>query len=475
MTHATKNVVPAKWVLARYLLIGAAGLAIAGCGKTQDQPSAALPPVAQGAPLTNAPTAESLPPAPAAPVYRVADAQASYAYPDRAYEMSDTFGDAPPDYVYDYGDVQPWVWVSDDGSERVAEAVPGGERYYYYGAGSDQPFFIQDPTYGYGFQGGRLTAVYDRSGRPLPDGDFQSRAGVAGRYLLRAHALYDASRNDRHLPVAESNWMARRETFATQRQTWRRQIDEDPDWRAYHTQNAPAVEAHWRNERVQRLKWAAHVDETMHNPDYATRERQQAQTVAAQPTGPSSQSRQMPLQERSAQHPGQEPQVQPAGPAQPERRGNFARHEPPQAAPAQQPPERFAQHPGPQPQAQPSGPTQPERHGNFARHEPPQAAPAQQLPERLAQHPAPQPPTPQPQAPGERRGNSARPEGAPPQSAPPSHMAMAPRHEPQASPPQAPAHTAPPPHQHVAARPQAHHAPPQGKDEQGKDDKHKHP
>jgi hypothetical protein len=454
MISATKSVIPARWVLARWLLIGATALTLVGCGKTEDQPSAALPPVAEGAALTEAPTAESLPPAPAAPVYQVADAQTSYAYPDRAYEMSDTFGDAPPDYVYDYGDVQPWVWVSDDGSERVAEAVPGGERYYYYEAGADQPYFIQDPTYGYGFQGGQLIAVYDRSGRPLPYGDFQSRAGIAGRYLMRAHALYDASRSDRHLPVAESNWMARRETFAAQRQTWRQQIDQDPDWRAYHTQNAPAVEAHWQNERVQRLRWAAHVDETMHNQDYATRERREAQTVAAQPPGPAPQA--APTQqpsERFAQHPG--PQPQPPGPAQPEPRGNFARHEPPpQAAPAQQLPERFAQHPGPQPQAQSPAPAQPEPRRDFARHEPPQAAPAQQSPQ--AQPPAPAQPEP--------RRDFARHE--PPQAAPPPQP-------PAASPPQPPAAaSAPQPHQQAAAASKPHAAPEQGKD--NKDDRRKH-
>src|SRR6202012_4676746 len=124
--------------------------------------ASALPPVAQNVPLTNAPAADALPAATPAPVVRVADAQASYAYPDRAYEMSDTFGDAPPDYVYDYGgDVRPWVWVSDDGAERVAEAVPGGERYYYYEAGAGEPFYVQDPDYGYGFQGGQLVVIFD--------------------------------------------------------------------------------------------------------------------------------------------------------------------------------------------------------------------------------------------------------------------------------------------------------------------------
>ena len=259
MKSATKFGLPATWVLARCILISAAALALSGC-KTGDQPSAALPPVAEGAALADAPTADSLPPAPAVPVSEVADAADTYAFPDRAYEMSDMFGDAPPDYVYDYNNVQPWVWVSDDGSECVVEPVPGGERYYYYEAGADQPFFVEDPSYGYGFEDGRLVAVYDHSGRPLSMGDLETRAPIAGRYLMRARSLYEASRQDRHEPVAESNWTARRGMIAAQRQAWQQQMTQDPNWRSFHAQNAPAVEAHWQGERVQRLNWAAHVN-----------------------------------------------------------------------------------------------------------------------------------------------------------------------------------------------------------------------
>jgi hypothetical protein len=511
MKSATKLVIPAKWVLARCLLISAAALAISGC-KTGDQPSAALAPVAEGAALTDAPAADYLPPAPAVPVNEVADAEEAYAFPDRAYEMSAMFGEAPPDYVYDYGNVQPWVWVSDDGSERVVEAVPGGERYYYYEAGADEPYFIQDPSYGYGFEGGRLVAVYDRSGRLLPGDAFAPRAAIAGRYLARARSLYDAGRQDRHQPVAENNWMTRRGAIAAQRQAWQQQASQDPNWRAFHAKNAPAVEAHWQNERVQRLNWAAHVDQTMHNQTYAAHEHEEAQNAAVA-RGPSPASSRPVIMEHAAAPP----------------------------APAQAPPERFAQHPPippgaapqtarenfarqqmpardnhPVPAASPSGPRMqpPPQVAEMPRHER-QAPPASQAPvaplpqqhvmpqQRMAdvpRHghealPAPQAPAAPPQQqhvmPQQRMADVPRHEHEAPQApaAPPpqqhvmpqQRMADVPRHEhqvppaPQAPPPQPQAHAAAvPPHPAQPGHQQAAAPPANGGQPPGKDDKHKH-
>ena len=441
-----------KHPLRGWLLAGAAVLALCGCSKAGgDQPSNALAPVAQGAPIVDAPPADSLPPAEAVPVSEVTDPEAAYAFPDRAYEMSDMFGDAPPDYVYDYDGYQPWVWISDDGSECVAEAVPGGERYYYYEAGADAPFFIQDPTYGYGFDGGRLVAVYDRSGRVLPVGGNQTRAQIAGRYLTRARALYDASRHDTHLPVAQSNWMARRDTISAQRQTWQRQISADPNWRSFHAQNAPTVEAHWQGEKVQRLKWAAHVDEGMQNQALAARERQQAQTVAARPQQPSSPPG------RVAGMPQREPQRAAAQPGQP----TFA------SPPSHEmtPREHFAQRPvppsqGPQPLAPHENVARQDRHGNNPEPVPQQqrvtAAPERALPpaERTAQAPRheAQRPAEQVQEPPHQRAAQMPAREAPaPRAAPPQREAAVPHHEP---PPRAPA--APP--QREAAAP--HHEPP---------------
>src|SRR6185312_14251110 len=138
--------------------------------------------------------------------------------------------DAPPDYTYDYEGGRPWTWRGRDDSQRVVEAVPGGDRYYYYEAGSDEPFFVQDPDYGYGYSSGQLVVVYDRSGRQLPPDVLERRADYAGRYLARARNLYRASRQEHRQAVAAANWAARRDAIDAQRQAWLRQQQEDADW-----------------------------------------------------------------------------------------------------------------------------------------------------------------------------------------------------------------------------------------------------
>ena len=176
--------------------------------------------------------------------------------------------------------MRPWVWRSRDDSERVVETVPGGERYYYYEPGSATPFFVQDPDYGYGFEGGALVVVYDRSGHELPSDEIARRADWAGRYLARARQLYAASRQAQRAAVAEANWAAQRDAIDAQREDWRRQQDQDPDWRAYHDQYGGAEQAHFEAERLQRLAWAAQVDQSMNDQAHAERDRQEAQREA---------------------------------------------------------------------------------------------------------------------------------------------------------------------------------------------------
>lgn len=139
MKHATRT-------LALTLLAGAALVACRQGGGSSQPPSSALPldNTASAAPLTDAPAASALPPAPAAPVASVSDPSQSYQYADLAWAMSDAFGDSPPDYAFDDGGVTPWVWTASDNSICIAEAIAGGERYYYYRPGADQPFYILD-------------------------------------------------------------------------------------------------------------------------------------------------------------------------------------------------------------------------------------------------------------------------------------------------------------------------------------------
>src|ERR1700722_3809393 len=144
----------------------AAGLTLAACNRAAPPadvqqappPTAALALVSDPSapPLVDAPPATALPSAPRARIGRLQRSSDNYAFVDRGYAMSHAFADAPPDYTFDYGGVRPWVWRADDQSEQVVEPVDGGDRYYYYRPGDDQPFLIRDPQYSYGYEGGEL-------------------------------------------------------------------------------------------------------------------------------------------------------------------------------------------------------------------------------------------------------------------------------------------------------------------------------
>ena len=106
------------------LIAATAGLALAACNQaavptaanaTAPAPLAALPLAMDAAPtIAPAPTATALPAAPPANVGRLADPRQAYAFADRAEAMNAGFGDAPPDYTFDYGGGQrPWVWRAD--------------------------------------------------------------------------------------------------------------------------------------------------------------------------------------------------------------------------------------------------------------------------------------------------------------------------------------------------------------------------
>ena len=146
------------------LIAATSALALAACNQQGAQTAAtntaaAPPPLAALAlstepppPLVTAPSAQALAGAPPARVGRLANRGDAYAFADRAHAMNRGFGDAPPDYTFDYENGErPWVWQGDDRSMRVAEPLPdGGDRYYYYEPGAADPYLVQDGGYGYG-------------------------------------------------------------------------------------------------------------------------------------------------------------------------------------------------------------------------------------------------------------------------------------------------------------------------------------
>jgi len=214
---------------------------VTASGAALDPGSAALPslpdvqPMVAGpaAPLRRAPAAAALP-----RVRTLGYASPSdhdrYAWIDRANRISDTIGDAPPDYGFDYEDgVSPYGWETAGGYRTYAEPVDGGYRTYYYDPGADEPYLVRDPSYSYGYSGGRVVTVYDRSGRVLDAIQAQRQTDYASRYYERARSMRAAANARQRRGVVASGWADHREVISTQRAEWNRTQQNNPDWRAY--------------------------------------------------------------------------------------------------------------------------------------------------------------------------------------------------------------------------------------------------
>ncbi|HET8613482.1 MAG TPA: hypothetical protein VFL92_12015 [Sphingomonas sp.] len=251
----------------------AAALALGGCNRQPNQQAAAnmaaldnmqtaaLPPLpaplplAAGAatPAALAPAARALPEAPR-PVSlgRFAEPEQAYAYLDRADNMFDSMGYAPPDYAFDYDGVNPWVWQTAYGDSEFVEPVPGGYRYYYYEPGYDEPYLIRDPDYSYAYNGATLVAIYAADGALLPPRYYRERADDAARYRYRARRLWEASREARREQVEAAQWQQRSDAIARDRERWNAERDRNLQWASYHRQNADRERAHWQPVALQR-------------------------------------------------------------------------------------------------------------------------------------------------------------------------------------------------------------------------------
>jgi len=257
-----------------------AGAGLAGCHKQAAQVASLPLDTGAAQPMGEAPAPAALPPAPPAQIAAPASYGDAYAYPDRAWGMSWAFGDSPPDYAFDDDGVTPWVWIADDDSEFLVEPVPGGERYYYFEPGAYTPFYVQDPTYGYGFANGALVAIYNRSGREIAPSANPSAAATAGQYLARGRMLRQAAASQPHQAVAAANWTARRGLIAAQAANLARAAQTNPAWGAYHDQHAAQVQGHFASEAARRETWAAQTDARIGEPARAQREQRLAKSVA---------------------------------------------------------------------------------------------------------------------------------------------------------------------------------------------------
>ncbi len=257
----------------------AAGAGLAACQRNTPQVAALPLETGPAAPLGEAPPPGGLR-GPPARIATLADYHDAYAYPDLAWGMSWAFGNSPPDYAFYDDGVTPWVWVADDDSECLAEPVPGGERYYYFEPGAYTPFYVQDPSYGYGFANGQLVAIYDRRGREVAPTADPTAAATAGQYLTRARLLRQAASSQPHQAVAAANWNARRGLIAAEHAAFARDAAQDPDWRAYHDRSQAQDRARFAGEAARREAWAAQTDTRLGEAARAQREQRLAQSIA---------------------------------------------------------------------------------------------------------------------------------------------------------------------------------------------------
>lgn len=305
-----------KWLGGTALL----SLALAACNKApqaDNQPVTGAPiaalqlATAPPPPPTYAPPASALPPAPRPVAYRPAPHH--WRYLTDAFDMSDAFGDTPPDYTIPYDGEDPYVWRADDGAYRVVEWLPDGARYYYYEPGADEPFLIQDPEYSYAYDDGALVAVYTLAGALAADRIAAERAGYAARYYARGHDLYRAAQQDRRRAAYADNWRERAPMIQAQRVRWQEGRQEQPGWRDWDRAHPSRQEARWASERQRRAAYAAALARANHDSGTDRRDRSERQAAAEawpvsqpptgtrMPSGPLAPSRRPDFAERQAE------------------------------------------------------------------------------------------------------------------------------------------------------------------------------
>lgn len=253
-------------------------LALAGCNKSaQDMtaatsspspnasPDSGLPALPAALPMQTGP-ASSLTPAPpvaALPVRRAiglarppAEREA-YAYLDRASDVQDEIGDAPPDYDYRNDDgVSPWVWQTHGGDRRYAEPSSDGYRYYYYQPGAQYPYLVRTHDYSYAYAGAALVAIYALSGALVSPDRYDGYRDQASRYFWRGQQLRQASDQREHRGVNAANWAAQRAQFSAAQANWAADRAQQAEWQAYHAQNDPSQRPGWQQEHQRRQQVA---------------------------------------------------------------------------------------------------------------------------------------------------------------------------------------------------------------------------
>ncbi|NYH95033.1 hypothetical protein [Novosphingobium marinum] len=191
----------------------------------------------------------------------------AYMFIALAAALGGILGDSPPDYYFDHGGTQPWVWTTGDRYARYAEPIHGGYRYYYYAPDQYRPFFVSDPYYSYGYRGDRLAVIYDRHGRVIDDRRAWRQRHAARAYYTRGSSLYETQRRHPRRGVAADRWASRREIISRDQRRWKRARAERSGWRDWDRRNESLVDARWSRERQAR-RYAANRFDTWRDNDY---------------------------------------------------------------------------------------------------------------------------------------------------------------------------------------------------------------
>ena len=212
------------------LAVSAAALAIAACNREVADP--ALTESVDPTFAEYAPPVGELPPGQPVPIGTY-DPDEGYAWAEQAHYLNYAFEDDRPDYAYRYDDYDLWAWEAENGWYRIAEPLASGDRFYYYRAGQDWPFYVVDDGYGYGFDDGRLVVAYDPAGRLMPASFLAQRADWGGRYLRRGEALYDARTRAERRAITEAAWTRRQARIAAEQTRFEQVALDQPAWRAW--------------------------------------------------------------------------------------------------------------------------------------------------------------------------------------------------------------------------------------------------
>ena len=250
---------PAKFAAAAF---GAGVLGLGGYAVYRTAAPHPLPllPAAEAYRFSPAPPVEELPFAAPAPIGYLEDPGVGYAWAERAYAVNYAVQGLPPDYGYAYDDTEVWVWET-AGWILDVEPLSTGARYYYYAPGYDEPYFIWDDGYGYGFDRGMLVLVIDRSGELMPREFVRARSDWAGRYLWRARDVREArrraQREDARWRIDSERWQRRQARISAHQARFEQAAMTQAAWTAYRQETGARELDFFAAERRRRLDDAA--------------------------------------------------------------------------------------------------------------------------------------------------------------------------------------------------------------------------